>query len=233
MKNSVLNRYSCRKFSGEKLDDKIVREIIDLARLSPSSCGLEPWIFLVISKDDELKNLGEICNNQPQVSNCSHAVIVMARNDLKVGCDYLDKCVKRRANTPEKYENAMKYFDNKFKNLNADEVMNYASKQCYIATANLVNLAQSFDVKSCIIAGFDKDKLNQLIKNYKFDENIAKNLLANGKKLSKNGEVCEKKSKDNFLDDRFAPILVVTLGKGEDIKFPHTRHALSDILIWN
>ena len=150
MKNIVLNRHSCRKFNDEKLDDKIVREIIDFTRLSPSSCGLEPWVFLVISKDDEIKKLGEICNNQPQVSNCSHAVIVMARNDLKVGCDYLDKCVKRRANTPEKYENAMKYFDNKFKNLSADEVSNYASKQCYIATANLVNLSENFGVKSCM-----------------------------------------------------------------------------------
>lgn len=36
------NRYSCRNFNDKKIDDKTLREIIDLTRLSPSSVGLEP-----------------------------------------------------------------------------------------------------------------------------------------------------------------------------------------------
>lgn len=202
MQNIMENRYSCRKFNGEKISDDIVRKIVDFTRLSPSSCGLEPWKFMVISKENELKKLGEICNSQSQVSNCSHAVIIIARNDLKVGQEYLDKCVKRRANTPEKYEAAMKYFEQKFKNMSEEEMTNYASKQCYIAAGNLVNIAQSLDVNSCIIAGFDKEKLSDFMRN------------------------------DGALDMRFTPILVIALGKGENIKFPHTRHSLDDVLLW-
>lgn len=161
MKEIMQNRYSCRKFSGEKLPDDLVREIIDLTRLSPSSCGLEPWIFIVISSRDDLESLGEICNDQDHVKTCSHAVIIMARNDLKTSCEYLKSSVMRRANTPEKYGKAMKYFTAKFDDKTDADIATYASKQCYLATANLVNIAQSLDVKSCIIAGFDAKKLRE------------------------------------------------------------------------
>ena len=202
MQNAMKNRYSCRKFNGEKIGDEIVREIIDLTRLSPSSCGLEPWKFVVFSQNDDIKKLGEICNNQPQVSSCSHIVVIVARNDLKVGDEYLDKCVRRRATTSEKYNAAMAYFGDKFKDMDEKAMTNYASKQCYLACANLVNVAESFGVKSCIIAGFDGEKLNEFVR-------------------SKAG-----------LNEHFTPVLVVALGKGENIKFPHTRHPLEDVLIW-
>ena len=57
MQEIMKSRYSCRKFSDEKLGDKVVREIVDLTRLSPSSCGLEPWKFMVVSQNDELQKL--------------------------------------------------------------------------------------------------------------------------------------------------------------------------------
>ena len=202
MQETMKNRYSCRKFSGEKLGDEIVREIINLTRLSPSSCGLEPWKFVVFSQSDDIKKLGEICNYQPQVSTCSHLVVIVARNDLKVGDEYLDKCVRRRATTSEKYNAAMAYFRDKFKDMDEKAMTNYASKQCYLACANLVNVAESFGVKSCIIAGFDGEKLTKYVRS------------------------------EANLNEHFTPILVVSLGKGENIKFPHTRHSLDDVLIW-
>lgn len=202
MKKIMQNRYSCRKFNGTKISDEKVREIVDLTRLSPSSCGLEPWKFMVISKENDIKSLGEICNSQSQVANCSHAAIIIARNDLKVGNEYLESCVKRRANTPEKYEAAMKYFEQKFQNMNNQMMTNYASKQCYIAVGNMVNIAESLGVKSCIIAGFDDQKLTKFVRE------------------------------NSGLNDNFTPVLVVALGYGEEIKFPHTRHSLEDVLIW-
>ena len=202
MQEIMKSRYSCRKFSGEKVGDEVVREIVDLTRLSPSSCGLEPWLFMVVSNGDELQKLGEICNNQPQVKNCSHAVIIIARNDLKVGEAYLDKCVRRRATTSEKYDAAMAYFRDKFKDMDEKAMTNYASKQCYLACANLVNVAENFGVKSCIIAGFDGERLSEFVQS------------------------------EANLNENFTPILVVALGKGENIKFPHTRHSLEDVLIW-
>ena len=40
-------RYSCRNFKNEKLKEEDLNSILEIARLSPSSLGLEPWKFLV------------------------------------------------------------------------------------------------------------------------------------------------------------------------------------------
>ena len=134
--------------------------MLDLARLSPSSCGLEPWRMMIISDSCELKELSVACNSQLQVAECSHAVILIARNDLRVGEEYLERTV-RRANTPQKYEAAMNYFRAKFAGLDDEALMNYATKQLYILAANIANIAEGFDVRSCIMTGFDAEALEK------------------------------------------------------------------------
>ena len=99
-------RFSCREFNYKKIDNSVIDEILDLSRLSPSSCGLELWKFMVVSKENDLKELGQICNNQAQVSGCSHAIII-ARNDLKSGCDFIRAQVDRKPHTPERLQKAL------------------------------------------------------------------------------------------------------------------------------
>ncbi len=161
MKNIMQNRFSCRKFKADKLPDETVREILNITRLSPSSCGLEPWHFLVVSKEGDLKELGEICNNQSQVSDCSHAIIIIARNDLKSPCAFIRQQVDRRPRTPERLQKALDHFANRFDPQSDEELFIYATHQCYMAAANLVNIAYSVGVDSCIIAGCVFDKLKK------------------------------------------------------------------------
>ncbi|ANE36583.1 nitroreductase [Campylobacter iguaniorum] len=163
MKNIMQNRFSCRNFTSKKIAKEAIDEILDLTRLSPSSCGLEPWKFMVVSKSDDLAELGEICNNQDHVKNCSHAIIIIARNDLKGGCEFIRHQVDRKPRTPERLQKALDHFAARFDPQSDDEIMAYATNQCYIACANLVNIAQSLDVKSCIVAGFDLKKLTKFV----------------------------------------------------------------------
>ena len=116
---------------------------------------------MIISDLCELKELSAACNSQPQVAECSHAVILIARNDLRVGEAYLERTVRRRANTPQKYEAAMNYFRAKFAGLDDEALMNYATKQLYILAANIANIAEGFDVRSCIMTGFDAEALEK------------------------------------------------------------------------
>ncbi|MCI7364625.1 nitroreductase family protein [Campylobacter lanienae] len=163
MKKIMQERFSCREFNSKKIDNSIIDEILDLSRLSPSSCGLEPWKFMVVSKENDLKELGQICNNQAQVSGCSHAIIIIARNDLKSGCDFIRTQVDRKPRTPERLQKALDHFADRFNPQTDEELMHYASLQCYIASANMVNIAQSLGVKSCIVAGFDPQKLDDFV----------------------------------------------------------------------
>ena len=132
MKKIMQERFSCREFNSKKIDNSIIDEILDLSRLSPSSCGLEPWKFMVVSKENDLKELGQICNNLAQVSGCSHAIIIIARNDLKSGCDFIRTQVDRKPRTPERLQKALDYFADRFNPQTDEELMHYASLQCYI-----------------------------------------------------------------------------------------------------
>lgn len=57
-------RYSCRNFKKETIEDEILKEILEVARLSPSSLGLEPWKFLVIKDAKKREELSLIANHQ-------------------------------------------------------------------------------------------------------------------------------------------------------------------------
>ncbi|PSM52129.1 nitroreductase family protein [Campylobacter blaseri] len=203
MKDIMLNRFSCRNFNNKKIDDEVVKDIIDLTRLTPSSLGLEPWKFMIISKSDDLQKLGEICNNQKQVSNCSHAVIVISRIDLQNKDPYLLDTIAAKGKSEEKIKMYHAMVSNRTGQMDEKELKHYADLQCYMATANLVNIAESKGVKSCIIGGFDYEKLAQFVD--------AK--LSNTQKHLK-------------------PCIVIPLGYSDDKATPKIRHSLEDVLIW-
>lgn len=125
--------------------------------------ALEPWKFVVISKDDDIKKMGEICLNQPQVSSCSHVVVITARTDLQSKDEYLKHIVYSKNKGEDKAIKFLKMVSSKTDLMTKDELFNYASLQCYMALANLVNIAYSKRVKSCIIGGFDKEKLTKFL----------------------------------------------------------------------
>ena len=163
IENIMQNRYSCRNFKDEKIKDGVINEILDLTRLTPSSLALEPWKFVVISKDDDIKKMGEICLNQPQVSSCSHIVVITARTDLQSKDEYLKHIIYSKNKGEDKAIKFLKMVSSKTDLMTENELYNYASLQCYMALANLVNIAYSKRVKSCIIGGFDKEKLTKFL----------------------------------------------------------------------
>ena len=40
-------RYSCRDYSDRPVSRDTLRSVLDVARLAPSACNRQPWVFLV------------------------------------------------------------------------------------------------------------------------------------------------------------------------------------------
>ncbi len=49
----VRNRYSCREYSDRPVSDETLMAVLDMARLAPSACNRQPWMFLIADGDDE------------------------------------------------------------------------------------------------------------------------------------------------------------------------------------
>ncbi len=160
-------RHACKQFDPEKnISDEVLREILECARLSPSSFGMEPWKFLVLRDPALREKLRPACWNQPQITDSSAVIAILARSEsLAADSDYVLGCYTRRNLPREKIDASLKRYGDHL----AGEVLPrmslyaWASKQCYIALANIMTAAAAAGVDSCPIEGFEKDAVDAVL----------------------------------------------------------------------
>ncbi len=160
-------RHACKRFAPErKIPEPILREILECARLSPSSFGMEPWRFLVLQDPALRQRLRPACWNQPQITDSSDVIAILTRSDtLEPDDDYARSCYARR-NLPEEKMNASlaryrNHLETEVKPLMS--LYAWASKQCYIALANIMTAAAAAGVDSCPIEGFEKKAVEEVL----------------------------------------------------------------------
>ena len=161
-------RHACKKFNPEKkISEEQLDIILEAACLSPSSFGMEAWKFLVIASKEIREELRPVCWGQPQVTDASHMIAILAKPSLvEPSSDYV-KTNSFRRGLPEKVTLAS---IDRYKRHMETEVFprmtSYAwcSKQCYIALADIMTAAASMGIDSCPMEGFEKDKVEAILK---------------------------------------------------------------------
>jgi len=75
-------RHACKVFDDtKKISDEDMKFILESARKSPSSFGMEGWKFLVITNEELKAKLRPACWDQIQLTSCSHLVIALTNID--------------------------------------------------------------------------------------------------------------------------------------------------------
>lgn len=161
-------RHACKIFDeNKKISDTEVLHILEAGRKSPSSFGMEPWKFLVITNEELKAKLRPFCWNQVQITSCSHLVVILAAiEDVKLSSGMPQKMLARRGMPQEKldfyvdlYERHLSY------TLSSDEnILCWTSRQTYIAAANMMTCAATLGIDSCAIEGFEKDRVEEILK---------------------------------------------------------------------
>ncbi len=168
-KNEILSafmfRHACKEFDpSKKIPDNDFEFILETGRLSPSSFGLEPWKFLVVQDRDLREKLKEgAWGATVKLDTASHFMVCLTMKAplMKYGSDYLNDFMERvqkwegegLGNRKKMYENFQRTdFD-----LNTDEkIFEWASRQCYIALANMLTSSAMIGIDSCPIEGFNR-----------------------------------------------------------------------------
>jgi nitroreductase len=168
-------RHACKIFDRDKkISDEDFNTILEVARLSPSSFGFEPWRFIVVQDMNLREKLLPVTwGAQNILPTASHYVIILARKKptLLYNSDYIthmmydihkipeDKAEARRA----KYK---KFQEEDFKLLESDRaIFDWASKQTYIALGNMMSVAAMLGVDSCAVEGFEMDKIEPILRD--------------------------------------------------------------------
>ena len=160
-------RHACKIFDeNKKISDKDIKYILEAGRKSPSSFGMEPWKFLVITNEELKAKIRPVCWNQVQITSCSHLVVVLAAiESVKPESKIPEQRFARRDMPAEKLEF---YVDIYAKHLadtlsSNENIYAWTSKQTYIAAGNMMTAAAVIGVDSCPIEGLDKEKVEEIL----------------------------------------------------------------------
>lgn len=160
-------RHACKVFDDtKKISDEDMNFILEAGRKSPSSFGMEPWKFLVITNEELKAKIRPACWDQPQITTCSHLVIYLAAiENVKPESGIPRKKFARREMPEEKYDFYLNlYSDHLADTLSTDEkVLAWTARQNYLAAANMMTAAAIKGVDSCPIEGFDKQKVEEIL----------------------------------------------------------------------
>ncbi len=82
--HAIQERRSINFFEpGRDLPDEKIRELLDVARLAPSSMNLQPWRVVVVKDAERKKTLRKCSFDQPKVEEAS-AVLIMVADPVAV-----------------------------------------------------------------------------------------------------------------------------------------------------
>ena len=160
-------RHACKTFDEtKKVSEEDLEFILETGRKSPSSFGMEPWKFLVITNDELREKIRPLCWNQPQITTCSHLIIVLAAiEDVKPESGTPLRKFSRREMPQEKLDFYVNIYSSHLKDtLSSDEnVYSWTARQTYIALGNMMTAAAVKGIDTCPIEGFEKENLEALL----------------------------------------------------------------------
>ncbi|WML49962.1 NAD(P)H-dependent oxidoreductase [Neobacillus sp. PS3-34] len=167
-------RHATKEFNPEKkISEEDFRFILETARLSPSSLGIEPWKFIIIQNAQLKEKLRTVSwGAQGQLPTASHFVLILARTmkDTKYDSDYIAQQMKEVRNVPDDvFQNMLvrykSFQESDFHLLdNERAIFDWSGKQTYIALGNMMTAAALIGIDSCPIEGFNMDKVNEILK---------------------------------------------------------------------
>lgn len=172
-------RYSVKKFSGEKIPEAQLDRIIEAARLSASSMGLQPYKMLVVETPELKTQLSEAFYQQQQVETCSHLLIFVSRKTISE--NYIDTYFNNIAETRGLLPNELRAFRNSVEGftqyMSPEESEHWSDKQAYIALGNSLLACALEKIDTCPMEGFNRKMVEDILEidteNYKVAVSLA------------------------------------------------------------
>ncbi|MGI8979788.1 MAG: NAD(P)H-dependent oxidoreductase [Pirellulaceae bacterium] len=160
-------RYATKKFDPtRKIPEQVWETLEEALILTPSSYGLQPWKFVVITDPAVKAQLPAISWNQRQVQDASHTVVFARRLDLTE--EYIDRYLSRiaqvRGGTVEGLAGFRKLLVGSLVPPPADfNLQHWAALQCYIALGNFMTSAALLGIDTCPMEGILPAKYDELL----------------------------------------------------------------------
>jgi nitroreductase len=133
--------------------------------LTPSSFGLQPWKFLIITDKALREQLVEHSWNQRQVADCSHLVVMLAKkNMLEADVDkLLHRIVEVRGGTADALAGYKGMMMGSIGAAPPEYLAQWSKNQAYIALGQLMGTAALLGIDTCPMEGFVATKYDEIL----------------------------------------------------------------------
>ena len=161
-------RYATRKFDAKRSIPAAEWNALEQSLiLSPSSVGLQPWKFLVVTDPAVKERLMAAAWHQVQVVECSHFVVFAVRRNL--GSDHVQRHLERMAEVRGVAIESLDKFramivGNLEKARTEGRLDTWQSHQLYIALGQFVASAALLGVDTCPMEGFEPPKFDEILR---------------------------------------------------------------------
>jgi nitroreductase len=158
-------RYATKKFDPTR---KIAAEdwqTLEQALIhSPSSYGLQPWKFFVVTDPAVRAKLHSVSWNQPQIVDASHLVVFAVKKNLSAADvdRYLTRIAEVRGVSLESLEGFKQMMLGSLKKP-VDEVNAWSTRQVYIALGFFLSAAAMLGIDACPMEGFQPEKYDEIL----------------------------------------------------------------------
>lgn len=160
-------RYATRKFDPtRRISDPTWNALEQALVLAPSSIGLQPWKFYVVTDQAMKERLMPAAWHQVQVVECSHFVVFTVRKNL--GAEHVDRHVVRMAEVRgQTVESLAKFRAMAVRNLDQarteGRLDTWQTHQIYIALGQFMASAAVMGVDTCPMEGFEAAKFDAIL----------------------------------------------------------------------
>jgi len=158
-------RYAAKKMNGQTVPQEKLDYILEAARLSPSSSGLQPYEIFVISNKDLLEKIKPIAFNQSQITDCSHLLVFAAWDGYSLDriTKVFDRTLAERGLPADTMDDYKKTLWGMYEPLSTEWHANHAARQAYIALGVAMIAAAEQKVDATPMEGFSNDELDKLL----------------------------------------------------------------------
>lgn len=158
-------RYAAKAMNGEKVPQEKLDNILEAARLAPTSSGLQPFEILVITNPEIKEQIKAVSWKQSVVTDCSHLLVFAAWDTYtpeRIN-KMFDLTNEVRNTKNEGWENYRQQLLNIYPQKDAEDNFIHASKQAYIAFGVAIVAAAFEKVDATPIEGFDPAAVDKIL----------------------------------------------------------------------
>lgn len=160
-------RYATKQFDpSKKVSEEDFETLKQAMILSPSSYGLQPYKFVVVTDKELKEKLKPACYGQPQITDSSHLVIFMAKKVLDD--EFVDRYAERvkevRGEQREGFDDYVQQMKDKMSQLmDSGNAVSWSQRQAYLALGFLLESAAILGIDACPMEGFQADKVDEIL----------------------------------------------------------------------